>query len=62
MQNINTNNLKKILSENGYSPDRQRGSHIIYKKKGFNPVSIPVGKRTICGPMAKRIIKQVRDK
>ena len=62
MQNYNTNELKKVLTNNGYTPDRQKGSHVIYRKPGFNHVAIPVGKKTVSGPMAKRIIKQVNKK
>lgn len=57
MQNMDTRKFIRCLKVNGYEPTRQTGDHVIFHKNG-NHISIPVGKKTICGTMVKRLIKE----
>lgn len=57
MQNMKTRDFVKILNKNGYKPDRQRGSHMIFIN-GEKSISIPVGSTEINGCMTKRLIKE----
>ena len=61
MQNVDTRKFQKYLTDKGYKPVRQNGSHTIYEKTISNTVSVPTTGKTICGTMAKRLKKQVED-
>jgi predicted RNA binding protein YcfA (HicA-like mRNA interferase family) len=51
--------ISSIIEHNGWTYRRQTGSHKIYDKDGCKiNIAIPFGKKEICLPMAKRILKE----
>jgi predicted RNA binding protein YcfA (HicA-like mRNA interferase family) len=54
MQQFTINNFHKILLNNGFSFDRQKGGHLIYIKNGIH-VSVP---RKLKSVIALKLIKQ----
>jgi len=58
MTNIKTNDFVKMLKKNGYYSVRMNGSHEIFENKEGDSLCVPTGKREMCGPMAKRLIKE----
>lgn len=61
MQNVDTRKFQSYLSDKGYKPVRRNGSHVIYEKTITDSVSVPVGSKTICGTLAKRLQKQIEN-
>jgi predicted RNA binding protein YcfA (HicA-like mRNA interferase family) len=63
MQNIKTKDFQKKLSDNGYEPVRQKGSHTVYEAKRTitDSLSVPTNDKTINGCLAKRLEKQIED-
>jgi predicted RNA binding protein YcfA (HicA-like mRNA interferase family) len=63
MQNIKTTDFQRKLSDNGYKPIRQKGSHTVYEAKRIivDSMSVPTSNKTINGCMAKRLEKQMED-
>jgi predicted RNA binding protein YcfA (HicA-like mRNA interferase family) len=63
MQNVATRKFQKELTQNGYKPIRQNGSHMIYEASRTikDSISIPTTEKTINGCMAKRLTKQMED-
>lgn len=57
MQNVDTRKFVKRLKENGYTISRQTGDHAIFHKNGKH-ISVPIGKKTICGSMAQRLVRE----
>jgi predicted RNA binding protein YcfA (HicA-like mRNA interferase family) len=56
---VSGKDLCKILGKNGWTHDRTSGSHRIYVKPGFDPVSVPVhGNRTLGAGLQRRLMKQ----
>ena len=45
----------KLLKDNGYIASRSNGSHVIYSKKGRNPISIP---KSMNPMIMRRLIKE----
>lgn len=54
MQQFTINNFHKILLNNGFNFDRQKGGHLIYIKNGIH-VSVP---RKLKSVIALKLIKQ----
>lgn len=46
-----------LLEKNGFIFSRQRGSHKIFNKKGFPPISIPCHGKDLKRGLATRILK-----
>lgn len=64
MQNMDTREMKKALEQYDYKEVRSNGSsHVVYVREVVvkDTISIPVNGKTINGPMAKRLLKQMRD-
>ena len=58
MQNVDTRKFVKRLRQNGYTISRQTGDHAIFHRKDGTHISVPIGKKTICGTMVKRLCKE----
>lgn len=69
MQNMDTREMKKMLEQYDYRRVRSNGSsHVIYVreatvngKKYKDSISIPTNSKTISGPMAKRLTRQIQE-
>ena len=64
MQNMDTRELQEVLRRFGYERVRSNGtSHTVYERQVTvrDVVSIPTNGKTISGPMAKRLVKQMQD-
>jgi predicted RNA binding protein YcfA (HicA-like mRNA interferase family) len=49
-----------LMHEHGWIETTQgKGSHVTFKKQGFrNIVTIPTSSKSICPPMAKRLLRE----
>ena len=54
--------IMKILKANGWKFDRINGSHHIFEKEGFRPVSVPLHGNKDIGHLAARILKEAKIK
>ena len=64
MQDMDTREMQKALNNYAYKKVRSNGSsHVIYEREVVvkDTISIPTNGKTISGPMAKRLLKQMRD-
>lgn len=64
MQDMDTREMQRALESYDYRKVRSNGSsHVIYEREVVvkDTISIPVNGKTINGPMAKRLLKQMRD-
>ena len=64
MQNIETRQFQKLLSEYGYKKVRSSGSsHTVYEREVTvkNVISIPTNNKMLNGPMGQRLIKQIAE-
>lgn len=56
---MNYNDLAKVLKVNGWVEDRQKGSHVIWKKQGHQQISVPNhGKTDIAKGLLNKLLKQ----
>lgn len=46
-----------LLEENGFVFSRQGGSHKIFRKKGFSPISVPCHGKDLKKGLTARILK-----
>lgn len=58
MRNYKLKDFKNVLKKNGYKSARMNGSHEIFERQDGDIISIPTSSNDICGPMAKRLIKE----
>ena len=59
MKAVSGKHFCKVLGRNGWTYDRTSGSHHVYVKPGFAPVSVPVhGNRTLGAGLQRRLMKQ----
>ena len=64
MQNMDTKEFQKCLENYDYKRVRSNGSsHVVYEREIVikDTISVPVNGKTINGPMAKRLLKQMQD-
>lgn len=64
MQNMDTRDFQKLLKEYGYKQVRHNGgSHVVYEREETvkDTISIPQNSKTVNGPMASRLVKQMQD-
>lgn len=54
---VRFNEVKKLLKKKGYKLTRISGSHHIFTKRGFQPISIPVHNRKVKSYYVKQIEK-----
>jgi mRNA interferase HicA len=55
---VTNKEVMKILKNHGWIHDRTSGSHYIFCKEGFRPVSVPFHGNTDLGVFAKEILKE----
>jgi predicted RNA binding protein YcfA (HicA-like mRNA interferase family) len=48
-----------LLKQSGYTPQNGKGSHIVYRRPGSNPVSIP-NNRIISPGVARQIVNATK--
>lgn len=58
MKEYTVREFSKILKQNGWERSCINGSHAIYRKKGKTPIVVPVIRKCISMPLAKRLIKE----
>ena len=64
MQNMDLRNFQSMLKEYGYKKVRQNGSsHSVYEREVTvkDTISVPENGKTINGPMANRLVRQMQD-
>lgn len=64
MQNMDKRDFDKMLNAYGYKKVRQNGtSHSVYVREVTvkDTISVPSNNKTINGPMAQRLVKQMQD-
>jgi len=64
MQNMDTREMQKALEKYDYKKVRSSGSsHVVYEREVVikDTISIPTNSKTINGPLAKRLLKQMQD-
>ena len=64
MQNMSLRDFQNLLKEFGYKKVRQNGSsHVVYEREVTvkDSISIPENNKTVNGPMASRLVKQMQD-
>ena len=64
MQNMDLRNFQNLLKEFGYKKVRQNGSsHSVYEREVTvkDVISVPENGKTINGPMANRLVRQMQD-
>ena len=64
MQNMNIRDFQNMLKNYGYKKVRQNGSsHSVYEREVImkDSIAVPENGKTINGPMASRLVKQMQD-
>jgi len=54
-KNVNFEDLKKLLEDNGYSAENSGGSHWVFRKENYESITIPY-KRPIKAIYVKRVL------
>lgn len=58
MKEYSVKDFSAILRRNDWKYSHTTGSHAVYKKKKSVSISIPIIKKTVSKPLARRLIKE----